>query len=177
VKKNPFSKQYIGEDTRRRDLLTPEREHDPYKARAKSAGPATCPQCGACFDAGRWFWRKAATPDAAHEICPACHRINDHFPAGEIHISGDFAMAHREEIVNLVRNCEKREAAEHPMSRIMTISESRDEVLITTTDIHLPRVIGNALERAYKQQAEFSYAPEQHFVRVKWARGTSAPAT
>lgn len=175
MKKNPFSKRYIGEDTRRRDLLTPEREHDPYKARAKSAGPSACPQCGACFDAGRWFWPKEPPPDAARETCPACHRINDRFPAGEILIGGDFAMAHREEIVNLVRNCEKREAAEHPMSRIMAMSEEENEILITTTDIHLPRVIGNALERAYNEQAAFTYAPEQHFVRVKWAREKSAP--
>jgi hypothetical protein len=174
VKKNPSSKQYIGEATRRRDLLTPEREHDPYKARAKSAGPAICPQCGARFDAGRWFWREQSPPGAAHDICPAYHRIADHFPAGEIRIGGDFAVAHREEILNLVRKCQAREAAEHPMSRIMAISEAEDEVLITTTDIHLPRVIGNALERAYKEQAEFSYAPEEHFVRVKWARGRSA---
>jgi hypothetical protein len=173
VKKNPFSKQYLGEDTRRRDLLTPEREHDPYKARAKSAGPAICPQCGACFDAGRWFWRQQPLSGAAPETCPACHRVNDHFPAGEIRIRGDFALAHKEDILNLVKNCQTREASAHPMSRIMAISEGQGEILITTTDIHLPRVIGNALERAYKTQAVFSYLPEEHFVRVKWRRGKS----
>lgn len=176
MKKNPFSKRYIGEDTRRRDLLNPEREHDPYKARGKSAGPAICPQCGACFDEGRWFWREEPLAKAASETCPACHRINDHYPAGEIHISGDFALAHREEILNLVHNCQTRETAEHPMSRIMAITDSPGEILITTTDIHLPRVIGNALERAYKEQAEFTYDQPGHFIRVQWARGAPTSA-
>jgi hypothetical protein len=174
VKKNPFSKQYIGEDTRRRDLVAPEREHDPYKARAKSAGPAVCHQCGACFNAGRWFWSEEAPSGAPRELCPACQRVSDQFPAGEIHIGGDFALAHREEILSLVHNCQRRESGDHPMSRIMAISAGDDEFLITTTDIHLPRIIGNALERAYKAQAVFSYPPEEHFVRVKWARGYSA---
>jgi hypothetical protein len=176
VKKNLSSKQYIGADTRRRDLLTPEREHDPYKARAKSAGPAICPQCGACFDAGRWFWAKMAPAGAASEVCPACHRVSDRFPAGEIRIGGDFALAHKEEILNLARNSQAQEAGEHPMSRIMAIAQDENEFVITTTDIHLPRVIGNALERAFKQRAEFTYAPEEHFVRVKWARGSAPEA-
>jgi hypothetical protein len=62
------------------------------------------------------------------------------------------------------------------MSRIMAIAQEENEFVITTTDIHLPRVIGNALERAFKQRAEFTYAREEHFVRVKWVRGSATDA-
>jgi hypothetical protein len=52
----------------------------------------------------------------------------------------------------------------------MAIGEEGDGLLITTTDIHLPRVIANALERAFKEQAAIHYDREGYFVRVTWKR-------
>lgn len=171
VKDNQRTKQFIGEDTRRRDLITPEREHDAYKARKKPHGPLHCTQCGAVYEHGRWEWAKASPAAAEKEICPACHRINDNYPAGEIHIGGDFALEHRDELMELVRHCETRENKEHPLSRIMAVREEGGEIVVTTTDIHLPHIIGNALERAYKRQAEFHYDQPGYFLRVNWRRG------
>jgi hypothetical protein len=169
MKKNRNAKRFIGQDTQRRDLITPEREHDPYKAKAKPSGPLVCGQCGAVYDAGRWR-RGAAPPSAEKEMCPACHRINDKYPAGEVHVEGSFSRAHRAEILNLLHNAEAREAEEHPLSRIMAIEESEEALVVKTTDIHLPRVMGNALERAFKAQADFRYDQPGHFIRVTWRR-------
>lgn len=153
--------------TVRRDRLWQEQVHDAYKSRGKLPEPTVCPQCGAVFHEGRWQWSKA--PAGAHpETCPACHRIHDHYPAGFLTLEGPFFQAHRDEIMRLVRNEEQRERAEHPLKRIMDVEESDSEVLVTTTDIHLARRIGEAVHHAYQGELEFHYNPDQNLLRVHW---------
>lgn len=153
----------------RHDGLFQERVHDAYKASAKLHEPSVCPQCEAVFHEGRWQWREA--PADAHRVtCPACNRIHDHYPAGFLVISGDFFQLHRDEIMHLVHNREKYERAEHPLKRIMAIEEKDSETLVTTTDIHLARNIGEALHHAYQGEMQFHYNPEQYLLRVSWTR-------
>jgi len=151
----------------RHDGLFKEQVHDAYKTRGKLPEPAVCPQCGAIFHEGRWQWQQA--PANAHrEICPACHRIHDHYPAGFLTMRGEFFLSHRDEIMHLVHNHEKHERAEHPLKRIMEVEEKDGATLVTTTDIHLARGIGEALHHAYQGELEFHYNPEQNLLRVSW---------
>lgn len=151
----------------RHDRLWQEQEHDAYKARGKWPEPSVCSQCGAVFHHGHWQWLKI--PEGAHAVtCPACHRIHDHFPAGYLTLKGGFFKGHREEIMNLVHNEEKRERTEHPLKRIMAEEMKGDEMLVTTTDIHLARGIGEALHHAYQGDLEYHYNPEQNLLRVEW---------
>ena len=153
----------------RHDNIFKEQVHDAYKAKGKLPEPAVCSQCGAVFHEGRWQWRLA--PAGAHkETCPACHRMHDHYPAGFLKMSGDFFQAHRAEVMHLVRNHEKRESVEHPLKRIMAVEEKGGETLVTTTDIHLVRGIGEALHHAYQGELEFHYNPGQNLLRVSWSR-------
>jgi NMD protein affecting ribosome stability and mRNA decay len=153
----------------RRDRLLQEAEHDTYKTKGKLPEPTVCPDCGAVFHAGRWQW--LARPAAAHEErCPACHRQHDEFPAGYVHLSGDFLHAHEAEILSLVRHQEAQEKAEHPLKRIMKIAQVAAGYEITTTDIHLARRIGEALHHAYQGELEFHYNPQQCLLRVNWLR-------
>jgi hypothetical protein len=153
----------------RRDRLIREHVHDPYKTRLKLPEPTVCPQCGAVFHEGRWHW--APRPSPAHEeLCQACHRINDHCAAGELTIAGDFAMRHKDEIQHLVRHQEEQEEAEHPLHRIIDIEDQEDAIVVRTTDIHLPRRIGEALRHAYHGELQFHYEDEAYFIRVRWAR-------
>lgn len=153
----------------RRDKMFEERVHDAYRAKQKIHEPCVCPQCGAVFQEGRWDWAQA--PGGAHqEICPACHRINDQYPAGFLTLRGEFFLAHREEILHLAQNVEKRERAEHPLKRIMAIEEKDGGDLITTTDIHLARGLGEAIHDAYQGELEFHYNPEEYLLRVHWQR-------
>ncbi len=151
----------------RRDSMFEERVHDAYKAKHKLPEPTVCPQCGAVFHEGCWQWLQAPA-DAHQEPCPACHRIHDHFPAGFLTLQGAFFLAHREEIMHLVHNVEKRERTEHPLKRIMAIEEKDGAMLITTTDIHLARGIGEALHHAYQGDLKFHYNPEENLLRVNW---------
>lgn len=151
----------------RHDGIFQEHVHDAYKAKGKLHEPTVCIQCGAVFHDGRWQWCKA--PEEAHRTtCPACQRIHDHYPAGFLTLKGEFFLAHRNKIMHLVHNHEKRERAEHPLKRIMAVEEKEGATMVTTTDIHLVRGLGEALHHAYQGSLEFHYNPEQNLLRVGW---------
>jgi hypothetical protein len=155
---------------RRGNPLLQERIHDPYKASEKLPEPTRCPECGAVFSDGRWRW-VGAEPVEPHELlCPACRRIKDRYPAGEVIISGAFATAHADEVLNLVCNTEQAERREHPLHRIMDIQKGEHDVTVTTTDVHLPRRIGHALEDAWKGELSTHYDEDGYFARVTWRR-------
>lgn len=141
--------------------------HDPYQERGKLAGSAVCTSCGAVYQEGRWKW--TAPPDGAERIrCAACRRIEEKLPAGYVTIDGAFARSRGEELVSLARNLERREKAEHPMKRIIDIDEDDDRILITTTDIHLARAIGEALRDAYQGTLDYHYNKDEYLLRVQW---------
>ena len=143
--------------------------HDPYHPHLKLSEPAVCSECGAVFHEGRWQWI-APTAHAQRTRCAACRRIDEKQPAGYVSIEGQFANEHRAELLSIARNLEAREKAEHPLQRIMAIDEQDDKVTITTTDIHLARGIGEALERAYKGELNFHYNKDEYRLRVQWQR-------
>ncbi len=164
-------KDRLPEAAERGDRLIRERIHDPYKTRLKLPDPTLCPDCGAVFRKGRWAWEVA--PEAANqERCQACHRIADGYPAGIVTLRGAFLKKHRTEILSLARNQEKKEKSARPLHRIMEIKDKGEEIEITTTDIHLPRGIGQALHNAYKGEFDIHYDKEGYFVRVNWTRET-----
>lgn len=142
---------------------------DPYKRTHKLHEPTVCPQCGAVYHQGRWQW--AARPEGAHEeLCQACHRINDDFPAGVVTLRGRFVAAHRDEILHLVRRQEETEKPEHPFNRIMAIKDEAGGILVTTTDLHLPRRIGEALKSAFDGTLDLNYDEDGYFLRATWSR-------
>ncbi len=152
----------------RHDNLFQEKVHDAYKAKGKPQEPTVCTDCGAVFQEGRWQWLDA--PAGAHRAtCPACHRIHDHYPAGFLTLEGEFFAGHHDEIMHLVHNLEQRERAEHPLQRIMEEEEKAGTTLVTTTDIHLARGIGEALHHAYQGRLDYHYNPEQNLLRVTWS--------
>ena len=144
---------------------------DPYKQPAKPHEPLYCTQCGAVYETGRWRW-SARPEDASPSLCQACHRINDRFPAGILTLSGEAVGEHRDEIIRLARHQEQAEKDDHPLNRIMDIADNAPGQLeISTTDIHLPRRIANALRRAYTGEVAEHFDEGGYFVRVSWRQG------
>jgi len=152
----------------RKNRLLHERNHDPYKATRKLREPSVCPVCYAVFKGGRWQWREFWPTDSYPETCQACRRIRDNYPAGLVALGGGFVKTHRAEVLNLARNEEKAERDQHPLHRILKVEERPATLMITTTDLHLPKRIGQALHRAYKGRLELNYEKERCFVRVNW---------
>lgn len=155
--------------SRNKDLISVELSQDSYKSKLKLPEPTRCPTCGATYHNGRWTWDTA--PAGAHEtVCPACHRIHDKFPAGYVTLKGEFLKMHREEILNIVRNCETKEKAEHPLERIMAIEDADGGVLVTTTSEHLARDIAGRLHSAYKGTLDLHYSKDEDLLRATWSR-------
>lgn len=153
----------------RRDRMDSERVNDPYRAREKWPEPATCPECGAIVHHGHWQWGDAA-PGAALHLCPACQRVRDRVPAGQLTLNGTFYSAHRDEILQLVRNVESKARAEHALERIMDVRDEADRTVITFTDSHLTHGVGEALRHAYQGELDSRYTDEDGLMRVAWSR-------
>jgi hypothetical protein len=56
------------------------------------------------------------------------------------------------------------------MNRIIGIKEDPAGLTIETTDIHLPRRIGEAVKRAFHGELEANFEEDGYFVRVNWTR-------
>jgi len=142
---------------------------DPYQLREKLVEPSVCRDCGAVYQQGRWQWT-AAPENAHHARCAACRRIKEDLPAGYVSLGGAFVQSHRDEILSLARHLETREKSEHPLQRIMAITDQDDGLLITTTDVHLASGIGRALQSAYKGELDFHYNKDEYLLRMEWRR-------
>ena len=58
----------------------------------------------------------------------------------------------------------------HGVGQIMAIEEQQDGVIVTTTDSHLARGIGEALHHASHGELQFHYLEEDNLLRVHWQR-------
>ena len=104
-------------------------------------------------------------------VCPACQRIRDGAPSGVLLLTGEFVAKHRDEILGLARNEEAHVKAEHPLARIIKIedqTEPPEGVVITTTDPHLARRIGEALHHAYHGTFTCRYEEDEDLLRANW---------
>jgi hypothetical protein len=89
---------------------------------------------------------------------------------GLVTIMGSFKEKQHEQVVGVIHNAEAQEKKEHPLSRIMGIERRPEGLVISTTDTHLPRRIGEALKHAYHGELSLHYDQDEEFVRVTWTR-------
>ena len=146
------------------------RLHDPYKTKGKLEEPSVCRECKAVYHKGRWTWDPA--PAKSHALlCPACERIRDSAPSGVLLLTGEFVALHRDQVLGLARNEEARVKAEHPLARIIKIEDQAEApvgVIITTTDPHLARRIGEALHHAHHGTFTCRYEEHEDLLRANW---------
>lgn len=88
-------------------------------------------------------------PNAQSVTCPACRRIADNAAAGTLTVSGSFWPQHRGEIVHLFEHIEKGKG--RALERIIHLTDTADELTVTTTGVHLANCLGHALEAATKR--------------------------
>jgi hypothetical protein len=163
-----MSTSHLPRNNKDRSVRRP--KHDPYKAKGKLREPSVCRQCKAVYHKGRWTWDPV--PSDRHDlVCPACERIRDGAPSGVLLLTGEFVASHRDEILGLVRNEETRVKAEHPLARIIKIEDQAEApkgLVITTTDPHLARRMGEALHHAHHGTLTFRYEKDEDLIRVNW---------
>lgn len=155
-----------------KDNLFKTSTHDPYRL-PRVEGAAICPQCNAVYQGGNWTWKhpeNTVIHDARTVKCPACRRIVDDMPAGTLTLSGSFLQKHRKEIINLIENTEKKEKAEHALERIINLTDSAADLIVTTTGIHLANRLGHALEAAFKGTVDYQYGDDEYGLTVNWTR-------
>lgn len=158
-----------GGATRYRDRIFDDKRHDPYQTRGKYTEPSACSDCGAIFHRGHWQWKDV--PDGASRVvCPACMRTRDKLPAGSLMLAGAFFETHRDEVLALVAHVAARERREHPLNRVMHIDNHADQTVVTTTDIHLPQRLVEALHHSFQGKFELDYGHDEYKVNARWQR-------
>ncbi len=144
-------------------------EYDPYRIGSRPQEPTKCPECRASFTAGRWSWN-AAPKDSYLQLCPACRRTQDRFPAGYVTIRGKFLKEHRDEIVQFVTAHGEREKELRPLHRIMAIEDVHAGLQVTTTDPNLARGIAEALHEEFKGEMKLRHSRDENLLRALWQR-------
>jgi hypothetical protein len=86
-------------------------------------------------------------------------------------LTGDFVTKQRDEVLGLARNEEARVKAEHPLARIIKIEDQAETpagMIITTTDPHLARRIGEGLHHAHHGSINYRYEEDEDMLRANW---------
>jgi NMD protein affecting ribosome stability and mRNA decay len=154
----------------RRSDIGAERK-SPYREERKFPEPTICPRCGLVYSEGGWHQAKGELPKGANkELCPACRRETDRFPGGIVYLSGGYLWDKEEEIMNIVRNQEEQAKAKRPLQRIMWVERGEGGIEIATTNQHLARRIGRAVNSAHAGDLAIKQKVGENFVRVYWER-------
>lgn len=154
-----------------------DRETDPYIPRKGASAVGACPNCHAIRRNKRWYLdekeyasliRKRGA--VALERCPACRKIADGFPSGVVLLRGGYLRGHRDEILKLARNEEKRAMGFNPLQRIISVKEEGGNLEIATTDEKLAQRIGREVRKACRGTVEYKWSADCKLLRVNWAR-------
>lgn len=145
---------------------------DPYLTRKSLKEPTVCPRCGLVYRRKRWEYNPdfEAEAKAGKHKCPACRKIEDHYVMGIVMIRGGFFAQRRDEIINMLRNEEKKELIHNPLDRIMTIDEHDDWAQVETTSENLAVHLGRMLYHSYGGSVEYKFSDDQKLARVFWTR-------
>jgi hypothetical protein len=166
----PAAKKYNTQYKKKVDI-----ERDMYLPPLAPKGVIQCSGCGAFYYRRHWTLNppaKFSTQSRAHPIyCPACAKIKDRYPGGELRLAG-MASSERHEIVRILRNEEERARAKNPLERIMHFGEVNGDWRVETTTEKLAQRLGRAVRKARGGSVVFKWSHNNKFVRVRWEKGT-----
>jgi hypothetical protein len=143
------------------------KSRDPYVRDAKHADAVVCDHCGVVGHGGRWYWGAPPLGEVRGGSCPACERIRDRAPAGSLRLSAAM-RERRDEVVRVVRSLEAAERLEHPLERLIAVTDRRGQLWVSTTGIHLARRIASQLARRFHAKPRIRF-DRDHEVRIDWA--------
>ncbi len=150
---------------------------DMYLPRGGAQQLSLCEGCHAVYRNKRWYadpdlyeaTRK--NPASAEIVCPACLKIRDNFPGGLVTLTGTYLIAHRQELLNLIRNEEERARGFNPLERVMSIRDDGfGKMIVATTNEKLAQRLGRAIKKAFRGEVAYNWSHENKLVRVEWER-------
>ena len=151
-------------------------EVDSYLPKGAPGKAVVCSGCHAISTGKRWRLDEAAYARLRKErttrrvLCPACEKIRDGYPSGQVTLRGQFLAEHRDEILRIIANEEKRASGLNPLHRIMSLSEEDGRLEVTTTDEKLAQRIGRELRKACGGTVAYGWSHNNKFLRVQWER-------
>ncbi|MGU7812199.1 BCAM0308 family protein [Burkholderia sp. AW49-1] len=158
-----------GRNYLRRDKRMQPHTKDSYRDPKRPTGDHICEGCGAVCEAGRWTWSATAL-DRRQLECPACKRMRENVPAGELVLNGEYLRAHQSTILELLERQADLETSEHALERIMGIEKSPDSLIVRTTGVHMVRRLGEALLHAHHGDLAINYRDGEDVLRAHWKR-------
>jgi NMD protein affecting ribosome stability and mRNA decay len=144
----------------------------PYQKSGKYRSNTRCPKCDLLFQDGVWkrSFSKAQEHQQQWTLCPACLQIRDGQVGGIVQCTGAFSGAHRQDLLNRIRNVEKKAQEERPLERIISLKENKEGIVVAATTEHLVAKIGKSIQRDFGGELELRYAPEDKFALAHWHR-------
>jgi hypothetical protein len=137
----------------------------------KYSSNTRCPRCDLRYKDGIW---KRMSPGNGMEmqgkLCPACIQIRDGQVGGIVELTGAFTGAHRQELLNRIRNVEKQTQDERPLERIIQVKEGKRGIVVSATTEHLVARIGKSIQRDFGGDLDLRYAPDDKFAHAHWHR-------
>lgn len=148
---------------------------------------AVCAHCGAVYHNHHWALptggsaksrqgvgkngaARKASPNGHRVLCPACRKAEEKDPGGIVTLSGEYWPRHRDEILNLIRNEEKKAMSLNPVERILLIEEQNGHLVVQTTNEKLAQRLGRAIQKACHGEVEYKWSADTKLVRVAWRR-------
>jgi len=151
----------------------PDVERDMYLPRWSPSEVIRCSGCGAYYH--RRHWTLTAPPGFeaplhAHPVyCPACHKIKDRYPGGELRLLG-IEAGERKELFGILRNEEERAREKNPLERIMRLEYANGDWRIETTTEKLAQRLGRSVRKARGGRLVFKWRHNNKFLRVEWTQ-------
>src|SRR5207302_4425247 len=126
IHKNPMvTNPAASPEIRNPDVVRPRNDiedfDEPYLPDRHGQTGTVCSRCGAVYTDQHWTLDEAQRVRAqgaamtSAVICPACKKIAEGYPEGIVTLRGDYWPRHEEEILNLIRNEERRSMGVNPL--------------------------------------------------------------
>lgn len=153
-------------------------ERDMYLPRGEPKGVMQCSGCGAFHY--RRHWTLTPPPGVSAQtyerlvLCPACRKIQDRFPGGELTLRS-VEPGSRAELARILRNEEARARKKNPLERIMRMDAANGGWRIETTTEKLAQRLGRSVKKARGGKLTYKRGHnDSNYVRVVWEkRGTA----
>ena len=146
-------------------------ERDTYLPRLSPKGVIHCTGCGAFYYRRRWNLQAPMGFDYSlhpHPVyCPACRKLKERYPSGELILRGVQANE-RQEILRVLRNEATRAREKNPLEVIMDVQERKDEWRVQTTTEKLAQRLGRSIRKARGGKLVYKWGHNNKFLRVGW---------